>query len=157
MSGISYESGKLQIDVDYLASAMDKDDYKSFIKGLALDSFVIGKVIDYICDEDVDGFWHTGSNVSREEILKRIEKTQLSKDIKYNWSLLSDVENSLKKLASNKSMYYKVHHCEFLDERQKSALLDGEDCEYKTNKADEQIKEIHKILQDGVDKLAGDL
>lgn len=152
-NGITYEKGKIQIDADYLAASMSNEDYHSFIKGVALDSFIIDKVVDYICDEDEDGFWTSGSNRTREEILMRIEKSQMSANVRFNWSFLKNIEDKLKKIAVNKSMYYKIYHCGFLDQRTKDALLDHEECEYKTDKANDQINALHKMVKEAMDSL----
>ena len=74
--GISYENGNLKLDIDYILSAMSEEDLYAFVKSVALDDFIIQKVVDYICDEDEDGCWTGNSNKVRENILKRVEKKQ---------------------------------------------------------------------------------
>lgn len=170
MSGIEIDNSAIKIDFHHLFQAMSEEDTRVLIKSLAVESFVINKVIDYICDEDKDGWWASDTPNIRQKILERIEKSHLKNSVKYNWSVFNELESRLREIKEKQHIYWSLYR---LDSEMYSVTNDttgtsesirsfifnwmkrhGIKTEYSSKCADEDINNIKTMLQNALDRFA---
>lgn len=146
------EEGNVIISLEDIIQNMSKEEKKKLCKTISIDYDVKKAVIDYICDEDEDGWWCSDSGHIREDILMRIEKAQLDKPTWYNWKLIDEAITRLKHMRSENHIYYTLYHLRdphmLVSDFVRIYLKD--ESEHMTNRADDDIKEVLNIVKNAI-------
>ena len=146
------KEGNIEFDIYEIWESLSTEHKKQFIKSCAISPDIIKWVMDWICGEDEDG-WFTTEHPLREELLARVEEKQISNPVtKYNWSLIQEAAKELKKIYSNKQVYWKLYHHPSKHILTIAKFLDAEKdlSEFSTTAADEKIEEIVEIVRAAV-------
>lgn len=144
------EDGEIRLDLIEIMESLSEDDCKMFIKHFSCQSFIIEKVIDYICGDDEDGWWTGDATNIRQKILCRIEKKQLEQSyLSYSWEPWAELTNRLKEIKERKHIYWHLYH-DFPDHHEIWEWMKrrGIDSEYTTKQAHEDIKKIESMILD---------
>lgn len=146
------KEGKLEIDIYEIVETLSPEDFRVFIKTHCISSQVIDWAVNWILGEDEDG-WFGNDAKLREEILARIEQKHCGYITKYNWTLISEAADALKRIASQKHIYWKLYHH---PNKYHTTIADFignstyEDNEYSTDKADALIEQVLTIVKNAV-------
>ncbi len=150
-SGIEFQGGNILIDIDYLLEQFSEEDCKAFIKSFSVQSIVIDHVVKYICGEDPDGWWTGQASDIRHKILTHIQEKQLTDWRPYNWRVFDEIRSALKDIRCKQHIYWALTHCadegicwKINDWMRKNNI----ESNYTTNRADEDIARIEKIIRD---------
>ncbi len=146
------KDGKIEFDIEEIWESLATDQKKQFIKSCAISPDIIKWVMDWICGEDEDGWWTT-EHPLRELLLARVEEKQLTNPVtKYNWTLIQKAVEQLKKVCSEKHLYWELFHHPAKREITIDKFLEGKDHlnEFYTTAADEKIEEVLEIVRNAV-------
>ena len=107
---IKIDGGDLKIGITELIESLSSEQKKEIIHSIACNDDVIKRTIDYICDEDEEG-WYSGSNPElRQQALVRIEKKQLETLPTYYWRVWEDLQQELNNIRSKEQVYWSLYH-----------------------------------------------
>ena len=144
------ENGEIKIDPQEIVDSLTSTEKTEMLKYYMVCDDVIESVIAWMCDEDTDGWWSSGSHKLREKLLKKIEDCHLAKMARFNWSSLDTAIPKIKKIRSEEHLYWKLYHTEESWNMTVSDWLrtHGEGlCEHTTEIADTEIAEIIESLK----------
>lgn len=146
------KDGKIEFDIGEIWESLSTENKKEFIKSCAISPDIIKWVMDWICGEDEDGWWTT-EHPLREQLLKRVQEKQLTQPVtKYNWSIIQAAAEQLKKICSEKHLYWELYHHPAKHEMTIYKFLQGRESlnEFYTTAADEKIEEVLEIVRNAV-------
>jgi len=139
--------GKLEIHPQDIVDNLSKEHKMEFIKHYLVSSDVIQTVLDYICDDDPDGWWTGDSDEIRAAFLKKVEDTHLAKFSQHNWKSLGEACKKITKIRSEQHLYWKLYHhpeCHnmTISEWLMKNEIDGDIMEHTSKVADDEIAQI---------------
>lgn len=146
------KEGKLEISLHDITDRLNKEDARYFIKSICISPQIMDWVVNWILGEDEDG-WFGGESELREKILERIETKHCSYVTRYNWKLIREAADALKRIASAKHIYFKLYHHPNPYETTIAEFLKDtcyEENEYQTKRADDKIEEVLNIVKEAV-------
>ncbi len=146
------KDGNIEFSIEEIWESLGTDQKKQFIKSCAISPDIIKWVMDWICGEDEDGWWTT-EHPLREQLLARVEEKQLSTTVtKYNWTIIQKAADELKKIYSDKQIYWSLRHHPEKYTMTIAKFLEGKESwnEFQTTAADEKIEEIVEIVKTAV-------
>lgn len=160
MSEVSIEKNKIKIDLNFLFSQMSEDDKKDFIHSLSLEPDIIENVADYLAGDDKHGSWSGYDDEWRLRAIRKIENRQLKNWSRFNWSFFEEAKNRLKEIREKQHIYWALHHGPFREELwpawSKFCKENGIVSEYTTERANEDIARVEKIVKEALDKFVSE-
>jgi hypothetical protein len=143
-------SGDLVVPLDRIFLKLSEESKKKFIKDFCISDDVIRIVTNYICGEDDEGFWTSEEMNMRQNILERIENTQLvPRYLSYSWRPWRDLQKRLQDIRCKQHVYWAIHHCEDqeLGEKMRRFLASkGVASDYTTKQADADIEDCKQMI-----------
>jgi len=148
------EEGNVVIALEDIIQNMSKEEKKRLCKIISIDYDVKKSVIDYICDEDEDGWWSSDNGEYREEILIRVERCHLENPNGQNWKLIGEAIERLKHARSQQHIYWTLYHLENKDMRVSDfiRLYMRDEDQFMTKKAETDIEEIMNIVKEALNR-----
>jgi len=145
------KDGKLEIHPQDIVDNLSKEDKMEFIKHYLVSTDVIQFVLDYICDDDEDGWWTGDSDEIRAAFLRRVEDAHLAGFGRYNWKSLGDACERIKKIRSEQHLYWKLYH------HPESGSLTIAEWLMKHNVNNDIIEHTSKVADEEIDKIVHEL
>lgn len=146
----SVEGGFIKVDIDILIDQMETEEKTTILKSLSTSQDVIKWVLDFICNEDEDGWYDGNSENTRQDFLEKVEQTQLGQTLSFYWSPWQELRDKLKTIEANRAVYEKVSSMMRCDHSYSKWFRDNFDKDemshYTTKGADEKIAEIEKLI-----------
>jgi len=104
------KDGDIIINPSEIIDSLSKEDKLEVLKHYMTCPDVINAVLDYICDEDEDGWWAGDSDRTRSGFLKRVEDCHLKNLGRGNWKSLDEACAKITKIRSEQHLYYMLYH-----------------------------------------------
>jgi hypothetical protein len=147
---IKVEKGEVRIGIEEMMGSLTAEEQKAFIKTFSISDAIIEHVVDFICDEDKDGWWAGNSPNTRQRILSRIEQKQLELCPTYCWEPWDKIREALKAIRAKEHIYWFIYHK--LPERLREVVINamteaGVESDYTTKDADADIARIEEMIK----------
>lgn len=139
-------NGDIVIDAADVFAALTGDQFEELIHRLGCAHRVLERAIDFLCDDDSDGWYDSTSVNDRQALLERVEQGHIAKS-KYNWLAWTEIRNALKAIRSEEHIYWRIYH--HAPESVREWLRNsGAKCNYATDEADADIKRIETMINE---------
>jgi len=145
---LEYNNGELTIDPVEFFDCLSEEDKLAVAKNLATQDFALQKAIDFLCEEDEDG-WYSGiSPRMRQNLLEQVGKAHI-RESKHNWDVFSDLRDQIKYDRSSDHIYYMLyhHHNQDLTIREFMANIKDEN-QFMTKRGEKDIERLEKLVDE---------
>jgi len=147
---IKIQDSRICLSIESIIQAMSFEQKREVLAWLATDDDVVRSVVDHICGQDEHG-WSSGDPNRRVEILARIENSQLSGKVRYNWRPWDEAKQKIKNIRSTEHLYWLIYHK--FDKNLSIPIMDelrrlGVESNYTTKEGDEDIARIEQALNE---------
>lgn len=143
-------NGTITLSITEIIERMDEESAKEAIKALCCSDQAIKWVMDFLCDEDEDGWYNSTTPQNRLDLLTRIEDKCLDANgLRYDWRAFQALVRTLKDIRSEAHIYWAMYHHPTANTTTLSEFtrsLNHED-NYTTTRADRDIAEIKDLIE----------